>query len=81
MQFRIGGLVGLVDIADLMTSPTSWSEMSSMFYFTKFLFQVPLFFYSPSQPFLFLRERCVTRQKTASRKTNRRAVLGAKLCH
>lgn len=29
MQFRIGGLVGLVDIADLMTSPTSWSEMSS----------------------------------------------------
>ena len=30
MQFRItGGLVGLVDIADLMTSPTSRSEMSS----------------------------------------------------
>ena len=29
MQFGIGGLVGLVDIADLMTSPTSRSEMSS----------------------------------------------------
>lgn len=52
------------------------SERDVLFHFTKFLFQVPLFSYSPSQPFLFLKERCVTRQKTALR---RRGVLGAKM--